>query len=191
MMYGRWHRFCTLLTVFTVLGVTLSSTPAVAVESQLLPGYRTAFGAVWPIDSPGVGGVSFDALIRVSLTLGEERNMHGFMLDPVLGYNYQNPGNETHLLVLGTDLGYSFGPYVAVSVGTRGVVGSDAGGFTAGLRNVVAVDSLFGILRAEATHQVLWQKGQSRQSLGFMVGFDVLRTVGIFLFSSQKKRRRR
>ena len=184
MMRPRQRPGVVLLSGLTLLAATcISALPADA-KTRVLPGFRTAFGSSWPIESKGEAGFSFEALLRVGVVFGQKRRIKGFIIDPVLGYNYQHPGYKTHLFVLGTDLGYSFGPMLAIVAGARGVVGSTPEVFAGGLRSVLAADVLFGILRAEATHQMLWQDGEMRQTVGFMVGFDVLRALGFFMMLS-------
>ena len=183
-------RFKTLLLGLTFALATLGPTPNADAKTIKMPGFRTAFGSSWMLDSQTPqAGFNFEALMRVAFIFPGKTRGKGFMVEPVVGYLYQNPENETHLFAGGVDLAYSVSPFFGVSLGTRGVVGSDTYGVAGGIRNSLAFDLIIGVLRAEATHQVLWHKTGSAHTIGFMVGFDPIRTIAL-IFASKKKSRR-
>lgn len=156
------------------------------------------FGASVPVEREGAPGFAFEALLRVG-----EYHMDLALIDPVIGYSCQElktsdstplqradglneaqqttiNSSETHLFVMGADLGYPLGDNSFESasflvLGARSVMGSSAEGFTGGLRSVFALDMILRAIRLEVAHQALWRDGEMSQSVSFMIGFDVPR----------------
>jgi len=156
--------------------LSLAAAPSARADDVFpLPGIRVTGGAVWHVDPKRdvVGAV--DVLPNITFLDFED----GFYIAALFGYGFEGGGDNTHLFVLGGDIGYLPGLAFGASLGLRGVLGSVDGDFGGGMRVVAGMDLWFGVFRLETGYQVLAAGHGAEHDLRVTAGIDVLRLLVI------------
>lgn len=155
-----------------VLALVAAAPPAHADGVFPLPGIRVTGGAVWHVDPERDAVGAVDVLPNVQLMNFDDE----LTMALLVGYGFEG-GGDTHLFVIGADLGVLPSRYFGATVGLRGVLGSVDGDFGGGVRAVVGTDLWYGVFRVEAGYQLLSGNDGAEHDLRVTAGVDLLRLL--------------
>ena len=165
------RQLCVLAVALVASAVLIPST-AVAIDVIALPGIRVTGGAVWHLEPERDLVGCLDVLPNIQV-IDPDGDVYFTMM---LGYGFEG-GGDTHLFLIGADLGLLPDRHFGVSVGLRGALGAVESAFGGGVRAVAGLDLWYGVFRLETGYQFLGSDHGGEHDVRVSAGVDLLRLM--------------
>jgi hypothetical protein len=152
---------------------------------------------VWPIARVSAGGgiypqagdaKGFDLDVAAGATVGFDREwfLRGIQIVPEACYSFgSHPKMGGHLAGIGVGLSYFPNMTFGIGWAPKLVLGSTHEGFGIGVRNMLVLTPIAGLLQVEAGHQWLRVEGQDQHEMRILAGVDLSRVVMFALLVTQ------